>query len=269
MPYSNYPKPAKIFSQPRLKDLANQIYLKRENDIVNYSEKNTDNNSNRFRFDMLTANIDIEPSIRIVNIVNRNKNYTSYNSFAINYNGAKGVAVVLTKKDDSSNFLCNVRIMPLVNLSDLVVKGADSQLVTIDLEKVNLILKMDITISQSDAGEAHYNTHDIDTGNISEFITDNEILTLKKELEFYGAKIAAHYCQEWLEILLDENKTSSNIHPVISTNHVLNLPEEQLKEFLLAMTLIGSVTQEIVGVNAIKDIDQGWLKSSAFVGYIS
>ncbi|WP_452603279.1 hypothetical protein [Pontimicrobium sp. MEBiC06410] len=268
MSYSTDLKPAKILNQLPLEDLANRLYLKRDDDTAYYSFKNTDNNTNRYVFTQETANINIKPTIRNVQVINKNKKYNTYDSFVIeSQNGSTGIVVVMIKKEDSKNFFCNVRILPLNTLNDIAETNTDSKLLTVNIGNVDVLLKMDITITPSNTGEALYLTHDVNTGNISQFINEDQILQLTKDLEYNGAKISAHFCQEVLDIVLDDNsKTDEN--SLLEDNYILSLPSGALKKLLTAITTIAEVSQEIVGIDAIKNINKDWQNASAFVGYM-
>ncbi len=260
--------PAKILNQLPIEDLANRTYLKRQNDTANYSFKTTENNVNRYIFTLETSNINIKPTIRAVEAVNKNRKYKGYDSFVIeSQSGNTGIVVVMIKKEDSKTFFCNVRILPLSTLNDVANPEADSKLLTVNFSNVDLLLKMDITITPSNTGEAMYLTHDIDTGNISRFINDDQILQLTKDLEYNGAKISAHFCQEILEIIMnDVSKTEDT--PILTDDYILNLPSGELKTLLTAITIVGDVSIEIVGIDAIKNINQDWKSASDFVGYM-
>ena len=86
-------------------------------------------------------------------------------------------------------FYCNVRILPLSTLSEVASPEIDSKLLTINLEKSKCILKTDITITPSNTGEAQYAVHDVDVSAISELVSQNEIIELKRELEFRSFQI--------------------------------------------------------------------------------
>ena len=266
MSYSNDLKPAKILNLPNLIELANRIYLTRNSDVTYYSQKEPGSNAQRYVFGLETSDIDVKPTARIVQVINKNKKYTGYESFLIEpKSGCKGIAIVMIKEDDNKNFFCNVRTLPLTQLKDIVAVDTKSDTLTVNLGSVDLIIKVDVTITPSNTGEALYFTHDVSVGDVAQFISPDEILTLTKDLEFHGAKIAAHFCQEMLDIVLaEEGKT-----PVpLTDEYILSLPNNILKELLVASTIIGNVALEITGVNAIKDINRDWEKASQFIGYM-
>lgn len=268
MSYSSDLKPAKILNLPILEELANRIYLKKEDDYAYYSMKYQDSNAKRFVFSLATSSIGIEPTIRVVDVIKKNKKFTDYESFAIESGtNASGIAVILIKEDSPKNFFCNIRLLPFSKLSDIADKDTNSEVLTVDLSKAETLLKMDITISPSNTGEAMFSTHDIDPGTISSLITQEQLLRLKKDLEFHGAKIAAHFCQEILNIVLSE-KANDESDRSLSDDYILNLPSQQLKDLLLAMSINGNVCIEIVGVDAVKDLNKDWMKASNFIGYI-
>lgn len=266
MSYSNDLKPAKILNVYSLQELANRIYITRNKDLSYYSQKEQDSNAKRVIFELETSNLDIKPTARIVQVMNKNKKLSGYECFLIEPKaGCKGIAIVMLKEDDNKNFFCNVRILPLTMLSDIATVDTKSDFLTVNTGSVDLILKVDITITPSNTGEALYFTHDVNTGNIENIISNDDILNLKKDLEFHGAKIAAHFCQEILDIVLAEEGTT----PIPLTNdYILSLPPNVLKELLISTAIIGSVALEITGVNAIKDINKDWEKASQFVGYM-
>lgn len=269
MNYSNEIKPAKILNLSSLQELNENIFLKRENDTAYFSMKKPENNVNRIVFTLETSDINIKPTVRNVNCISKNKKYASYQSFVIEpKDKSTGVAVILMKLDDNKTFYCNVRILPLNALNDIVDKEADSKILTVNLEKANIVLKSDITISPSNTGEAMYSTHDVDVNGISDLISNNEMVELKRELEFQGSKLIAHYCQEILDIVINENSTNNNTLPLFSEDYILQLPPNKLKELLSANAIAGNISIEIVGANVIKDLNRDWTAASAFIGYM-
>lgn len=86
-----------------------------------------------------------------------------------------------------------MRVSPFSTLSDIAEQAADSRLLAVNLEKSKCILKIDITITTSNTGEALYSVHDIDLNAITDLVTTGEIIDLKRELEFQGSKLIAHY----------------------------------------------------------------------------
>lgn len=179
-----------------------------------------------------------------------------------------GIAIIMIKLDDQKTFYCNMRILPLNTLNDVADKEADSPLLTINLEKANYLLKTDITINPSNTGEALYSTHEVDVNAISDLITPAEMTALKRDLEFQGAKIIAHYCQEILQIVINENSTSNSTLPLLSEDYVLQLPLNSLKELLSANVISGNIALEIIGSNVIRNLNQDWTGASAFINYL-
>ena len=76
MNYSSVTKPAKILNLESLNDLNERLYLIKNSEI-NYLDtkstepKKTEHNSERFVFNLQTSDINIQPSIRLVNCLNR------------------------------------------------------------------------------------------------------------------------------------------------------------------------------------------------------
>jgi len=268
MNYSDEIKPAKILSLNSLQELSESIYLTRETDNAYFSLKKPENNVNRCVFTLETSDINTKPTIRPVNCINKNKKYSSYQAFAIETKDkSKGIAIVLIKLDDPRTLYCNVRMLPLNTLNDIADREADTKVLTVNLEKANFVLKTDVTISPSNTGEAMYLTHDVDVNSISDLITSSEVVELKRELEYQGAKLIAHFSQEMLDIVLNVNSNNSN-SLLFSEDYILLLPDGKLKDLLLATTIAGNIAIEIVGDNAIKDINKDWTAASSFLGYL-
>ncbi|RXM51672.1 MULTISPECIES: hypothetical protein [unclassified Chryseobacterium] len=269
MNYSNDSKPAQIFNLRSLEELNESFYLQRDNDTAYFSIKKPENNINRVVFNLQTSDINVTPTIRLVNCVNKNKKYPLYQSFAIETKDkSTGIAIIMIKLDDQKTFYCNMRILPLNTLNDVADKEADSPLLTVNLEKANYLLKTDITINPSNTGEALYSTHEVDVNAISDLITSAEMIELKRELEFQGAKLIAHYCQEIIDIVINENSTSNNTIPMLSEDYVLQLPLNSLKELLSANVISGNIALEIVGSNVIRNLNKDWIGASSFIDYL-
>lgn len=269
MNYSNEFKPAQILNLRSLADLNEDLYLSRSSDNSYFSVKKPENNSDRVVFGLQTSDINITPLVRNVICINKNKRYNNYQCFVVEpKDKSTGIAVIMIKLEEHQTFLCNVRILPLSTLSDIAEPETDSKLLTVNLEKSKCILKTDITIIASNTGEALYSAHDVDVNAISDLVTPSEIVELKRELEFQGAKLIAHYFQEILSIVLNDNPANSGKLPVIPDDYIVNLPSEKLKEMISANAISGCIALEIVGSNIIKDLNRDWTAASAFIGYL-
>lgn len=275
MNYSSVTKPAKILNLESLNDLNERLYLIKNSEI-NYLDtksaepKKTEHNSERFVFNLQTSDINIQPSIRLVNCLNRGgKRYNHFQSFVVEpKDKSTGIAVIMVKLDDPKVFYCNVRILPLTTLNEIAVPDYDSKLLTINLEKSKWTLKTDITITPSDTGEAQYAVHDVDVSAISELVTQDEIVALKRELEFQASKLIAHYFQEILSIVVNETPPSGTKSLIIPDDYILTLPPHQLKEMLSASAISACIALEITGYNVVKDLNRDWKSASAFINYL-
>lgn len=266
MNYSSVTKPAKILNLESLHDLNERLYLTRSSDTLYLETKKTDHNAERIVFNLQTSDINIQPSIRLVNCINRgNKRYNHFQSFVVEpKDKSTGIAVIMIKLDDPKAFYCNVRILPFTTLSEIVVPDLDSKLLTINLEKSKWTLKADITITASDTGEALYSVHDVDVASISELVTQDRIIELKRELEFQASKLIAHYFQEILSIIVNETPPNGK-SLVIPDDYILTLPPNQLKEMLSASAISACIALEITGYNVVRDINRDWRNASAFI----
>jgi len=269
MNYSSEQKPAKILNLRTLKEVNESLYLKRSSDNAYYSVKKPENNSDRVVFALSTTDVSIEPQIRQVICTNKGKRYNNYQSFVVEpKDRATGIAVIMIKLEENQTFFCNVRILPLNTLSDIAEPETDSRLLTVNLERSKSILKTDITIVPSNTGEALYSTHDVDVNAVSDLITQSELVELKRELEFQGTKLIAHYFYGILEIIINENPANTGKLPLIPDDYIFNLPNDQLKEMITANAIAGSIALEIVGSNVIKDINRDWTAAGNFIGYL-
>ena len=275
MNYSSVTKPAKILNLESLNDLNERLHLIKNSEI-NYLDtksaepKKTEHNSERFVFNLQTSDINIQPSIRLVNCLNRGgKRYNHFQSFVVEpKDKSTGIAVIMVKLDDPKVFYCNVRILPLTTLNEIAVPDYDSKLLTINLEKSKWTLKTDITITPSDTGEAQYSVHDVDVSAISELVTQDEVVALKRELEFQASKLIAHYFQEILSIVVNETPPSGTKSLIIPDDYILTLPPHQLKEMLSASAISACIALEITGYNVVKDLNRDWKSASAFINYL-
>lgn len=268
MNYSNETKPAKILNLRTLKELNESFYLTRNADSNYFSIKKPENNSDRAVFGLQTSDYNIAPTIRPVICVNKSKRYNSYQCFAVEpKDKSTGIAVIMIKLEDQYNFMCNVRTLPLNSLSDIADPEADTKFLTVNLERSKCVLKTDITITASNTGEPMYAVHDVDVNAINDLVTQSEIVELKRELEFQGAKLIAHYFQEILEIIASENPAGGKT-PLIPDNYIMNLPPDQLKEMMAANAIAGCLCLEIIGSNVIRDLNRDWTSAGAFIGYL-
>lgn len=274
MNYSSVTKPAKILNLESLDDLNERLYLLKSNEIsyldTKSSEpKKTEHNSERFVFNLQTSDINIQPSLRLVNCIGRvGKRYNHFQSFVVEpKDKSTGIAVIMVKLDDPKVFYCNVRILPLTTLNEIAVPDYDSKLLTINLERSKCVLKADITITPSNTGEAQYSVHDVDVSAISDLVTQDEMVALKRELEFQASKLIAHYFQEILSIIVNEVPSGSK-SLIIPDDYILTLPPHQLKEMLTASAISACIALEITGYNVVKDLNRDWKSASAFINYL-
>ncbi|QRA41837.1 hypothetical protein [Chryseobacterium cucumeris] len=274
MNYSSVTKPAKILNLESLDDLNERLYLLKSNEIsyldTKSSEpKKTEHNSERFVFNLQTSDINIQPSLRLVNCIGRGgKRYNHFQSFVVEpKDKSTGIAVIMVKLDDPKVFYCNIRILPLTTLNEIAVPDYDSKLLTINLERSKCVLKADITITPSNTGEAQYSVHDVDVSAISDLVTQDEMVALKRELEFQASKLIAHYFQEILSIIVNEVPSGSK-SLIIPDDYILTLPPHQLKEILTASAISACIALEITGYNVVKDLNRDWKSASAFINYL-
>nr|WP_315034163.1 hypothetical protein [uncultured Chryseobacterium sp.] len=274
MNYSTVNKPAKILNLQSLSDLNEQLYLIKNPDTdyldtKSTDAKKTDNNAERVVFNLQTSDINIQPSVRLVNCTRGSKKFNHFQSFVIEpKDKSTGIAVIMIKLDDPKAFYCNVRILPLTTLNDIALPEIDSKPLTINLERSKCVLKTDITITPSNTGEAMYSVHDVDVSDIADLISQAEMVELKRELEFQASKLIAHYFQEILSIVVNENSINSNKPIVISDDYILTLPPNQLKEILSANTISACIVLEVIGYSVIRELNPDWRAASAFISYI-
>ncbi|MBK1897325.1 hypothetical protein [Chryseobacterium paridis] len=268
MNYSIEAKPAKVLNLRTLRELNESLYLTRTDDNAYFSVKKTENNGDRDVFGLQTSNVTIQPTVRPV-ISMKGKRTNNYQSFVVEpKDRATGIAVIMVKLEENQTFFCNVRILPLSTLSDIAEPEIDSKLLTINLEKSKCVLKTDITITASNTGEALYSVHDVDVNAIANLVTPEEIIELKRELEFQGSKLMAHYFQEILDIILNETVPVHGKLPVIPDDYILSLPNDQIKEMMSACAITGCIALEIIGANVIQDLNRDWTTAGAFIGYL-
>lgn len=269
MNYSSETKPAKILNLSSLEEVCENLYLTRSNDTNYFSIKKTENNSDRVVFSLQTSDTNIAPQVRNVICLNKNKRYNGYQSFVIEpKNKSTGIAVIMIKLEEQQTLFCNVRILPFSTLSDIAEPEADSKLLTVNLGKSQSILKTDITITAFNMEETLYFVHDVDVNAIADLVTSSEIIELKRELEFQGSKLIAHYFQEILSIILNDNPSNLGKLSVIPDDYIANLPSDKLKEIIVGNAISGCIALEIVGSNVIQDINRDWTAAGDFIGHI-
>jgi hypothetical protein len=269
MNYSNEIKPARILNLRSLQELNENFFLTKNNDNAYFNLKKAEYNAGRFVFSLETSNINVQPAIRQVICTHTKKRYNNYKSFVIEpKDKSTGIAVIMIKLDDPKSFYCNVRILPLSTLSDIAERDNDSILLTVNLEKAKFVLKTDITITPSNTGEPQYSVHDVDVSAISDLVTQSEMVELKRELEFQGSKLIAHYFQGILNIVANESGDNKNGQHEFPDDFILKLPSDQLKELLAANVIAGNISLEIVGSNVIKDLNRDWTAAGAFINYL-
>ncbi|MFY1046121.1 hypothetical protein [Chryseobacterium sp. GP-SGM7] len=269
MNYSTETKPAKILNFRSLKEINESLLITRSSDAEYFSIKKPENNNDRVSFSLTTSDINIQPVIRQVVCTNKGKRYNNYKSFVIEPKSkSTGIVVIMIKLEEQETFFCNLRILPLNKLSDIADTEVDSKLLTLNLEKSKYILKTDITVTSSNTGEPLYSVHDVDVNATSDLVTQNEIIELKRELEFQGAKLIAHYFQEIVDIILKENSNTTGKTPLIPDEYYLSLPNNQLKEIISANAIAGCIALEIVGANVIKDLNRDWTSAAAYIEYL-
>ncbi|ALM47419.1 hypothetical protein AMR72_00015 [Flavobacterium psychrophilum] len=200
MNYSKELKAAKIFNLSSFNNLTDNIFISNQADVNYYSMKRADNNRYRKVKDIQTSNININPTVRIVHLLGENKKYSSYLSFAVEpKDRSTGIAIV-SLCNESNAFLCDIRILPLNTLSDIADQEEYSQLLTVNLDRSKFVLKTDITVALTENSEPLYSVDEVDVTVIADLVTQSEVIELKRELEFQGSKLAAHYLQEVLAI---------------------------------------------------------------------
>ncbi|MEM6717691.1 MAG: hypothetical protein AAF611_00105 [Bacteroidota bacterium] len=266
MSYSSDIKPAKILNLPTLDIMASRLYLQKSNDFANYGQKSTANNAKRFVYTLKTSDVDIQPTLRPV--ITLSKKYTDYNCFLIESGvNATGIAVVMIKKNSDQSFSCCVEILPLASVDTITDKEKPTDMLTVNTEATKHVILLEIGITISNCGEPQYYTPTLSLGSIAEIISQDELTELKNNLEFHGAKIAAHFCQEIITINFKDLESSIS-EKINSDQYSLQVLLNTQKDLFTAMTAIGAVMIEIIGTSAIKDLNKDWTKASNFVGYL-
>lgn len=240
MNHAHEPQPAKMANLRSLHELSKGFSFQKEQDSAYFSKNNPDHNSSRFVFNAQTAEIEAMPTIRLVHCVNSNTASNAYQSFVVEpKDQSTGISVVRMKLDDSKNLSCHIDILPFNSLGDIAEPDHDSKIIGINTDTSKVVLKMDIEISQSDTDEPMYTVHDVDVNSMEDFVSADEIIELKRILEFQAAKLIAHYILEVYHIVHDgyQNNTIS----LVSEDDLLQVPTDQLNELLSANIAAGSI----------------------------
>lgn len=267
MNYSHEPKPAKIQNLQGLEDLIENIYLKRNPDKRYFSTKKPENNTKRLVFTLETSDVNISSTVRLVNCIIKN-NKIPYRSFVIEpKDKSTGISIISLDSDHNKILNCTVRMIPLNTLSDIAEVEADSKLLTVNLEKASFVIETDFTISLSNTDEAIFYPHEVDINSISNLVTQDDLVQLKRELEYQGNRIIAHYFQDVMNLFIDDNDQDSKFF-LPHSEQILELPENPLKKVLLANALSGCIIIEIIGQNSIRDLKSDWTSASAFIWHL-
>ncbi|MDN3692081.1 hypothetical protein QWZ06_07330 [Chryseobacterium tructae] len=126
----------------------------------------------------------------------------------------------------------------------------------------------DITITPSDTGEALYSVHDVDVSAVSDLITNEQTVELKRELEFQVSRLIAHYFQQILRIIANEGTESHSKSTFFQSDYILKLPQDQLKEMLSANAISACIALEAVGYIVVQDLNRDWRAAAAFINYL-
>jgi hypothetical protein len=240
MNHAHEPQPAKMANLRSLQELSKGFSFQKEKDTAYFSKNNPENNSNRFVFNLKTAEIEAMPTIRLVRCVNSNTASNAYQSFVVEPKGqSTGISIVRMKLDDLKNLHCHIDILPFNSLGDIAEPDHDSKILGINTDTSKVVLKMDIEISQSDTDEPMYTVHDVDVNSMEDFLTAHEIVELKKILEFQAAKLIAHYILNMYYII--HNDYQNNTISLVSEDDLLQVPTDQLNELLSANIAAGSI----------------------------
>ncbi|WP_251040489.1 RebB family R body protein [Chryseobacterium sp. ISL-6] len=240
MNHAHEPQPAKMTNLRSLQELSKAFSFQKEQDPAYFSKINPDHNSNRFVFNVQTTEIEAMPTIRLVHCINSNSTSDAYQSFVVEpKDQSTGISVVMMKWDDSKNLHCHIDILPFNSLGDIAEPENDSKILGINIEKSKVVLKMDIEISQSDTDEAMYTVHDVNVNSLEDFVTADEIIELKRMLEFQAAKLIAHYILEVYHIV--HNGYQNNTVSLVSENDLPQIPTDQTNELLSANIAAGSI----------------------------
>jgi hypothetical protein len=240
MNHAHEPQPAKMTNLRSLQELSKGFSFQKEKDTGYFSKNNPENNSNRFVFNLKTAEIEAMPTIRLVHCVNSNTASDAYQSFVVEPKGqSTGISVVKMKLDDSKNLHCHIDILPFNSLGDIAVPENDSKILGVNTDTSKVVLKMDIEISQSDTDEPMYTVHDVDVNSLEDFVSAHEIIELKRILEFQAAKLIAHYILDMYHII--HNDYQNNTISLVSEDDLLQDPTDQLNELLSVNIAAGSI----------------------------
>lgn len=240
MNHANEPQPAKMTNLCSLQKLSKGFSFQKEQDSAYFSKNSPDHNSNRFVFNAQTTEIEAMPTIRLVHCINSNSTSDGYQSFVVEpKDQSTGISVVRIRRDDSKNLHCHIDILPFNSLGDIAEPEHESKILGINSEKSKVVLKMDIEISQSDTDESMYTVHDVDVNSLEDFVSADEMIELKRILEFQAAKLIAHYILDVYHIL--RNDYQNNIVSLVSENDFPQIPTDQMNELLSANIAAGSI----------------------------
>lgn len=241
MNHAHEPQPAKMTNLRSLQELSKGFSFQKEQDSAYFSKNNPDHNSNRFVFNAQTTEIEAKPTIRLVHCINSNNTSDAYQAFVVEpKDQSVGISIVRMKLDDLKNLHCHIDILPFNILGDIAEPENDSKILSINTEKSEVVLKMDIEISQSDTDEAMYTVHDVNVNSLEDFVSADEIIELKRILEFQAAKLITHYILEMMYHIV-HNDYQNNTVSLVSENDFPQIPADQMNELLSSNIAAGSI----------------------------
>lgn len=214
-PYAMTFKPAKVLGYPTIDTLENDIYLSEQKEDYDsngnqmfYENVHGTQQSNEVDlksiYTLQTSDPDVNPTVRAVAVKSKS---TYSNCFLVEEKlNARGVYLVMLKEESEAQVFCNVRMLPYDTVSDLI-SDTQGPIVEIVLPKKN-IAKLNITLEASSTGEVLYRTHKTEVN--FESLTEDQIIEIKRNLEFKAAQFVASYCSQYVDIQPSSNSNAKN-----------------------------------------------------------
>lgn len=277
--YADQFKPALLFGIPRLSNITSNIYLSKNLEqyagnnshmaqVSSTGKSNDKEGTSGFYYALETANPAVCPTVRPVSVIGK-KEFT--NCFLIEPAlGATGITVLMFAESQANGIneiYCNLRVLPYSTFMEVLdsKQSTSTAVPGINIPKTDVI-KLNVTLTPSDTGEALYRTNSCEVN--LETTGENDKIALAREFEFELAKFVAQICSSMLHIAPAK---SSDKMKAFTSNYHMKLEEQTdsvLKETLLGAGLIGCSATDLTGVIAIRNITPDWRFAGLFISEV-
>ncbi|MEL6864872.1 MAG: hypothetical protein AAFP19_10645 [Bacteroidota bacterium] len=229
-------KPAKVLTATTIDQIVSQVYVRElKEDYDNQDNQMLYANQEAHEsigveglksiYILETASPLLKPNIRKVK-VKRKEDYSQHSYLVEAESNTRGLTVVMLKEvPKDKQIYCNIRVMPFSNIKDLLAKS-NEEVLEIELPRTNII-KLNITLTTSMTGEILYKTHKTEV--MLENTTEAQVVYIKQNLEFTGARIVAHLLHTIIQPTFAPIPNPHSSQMLACTGSQLISPENQIK----------------------------------------